>query len=159
MFSERVKLEIEDEISGFERTTLNRLMSSFDNIEAEASDKRQFYLDRRSNQFDPDRDDEGCIAEDGYFKEVNHVLIETALKQEFTNSIAVWLFHLFVRQKKRTFGSDKECTIKPKASGINKLINIGQDRLSSSRLARARILIVCNPWHNAEDGSIDKQDW
>jgi hypothetical protein len=45
-----------------------------------------------------------------------------------------------------------------KVAGTNKLRNMAQDRLSYSRLAKGRILIVCNSWHNAEDGSIDKSD-
>jgi hypothetical protein len=112
-FPERVKLELEDEINGFERT-FNRLLSCFDNIETEAAEKRQNFLDRKSESFNPDRDDEACIEEDGYFIELNHVFIETTLKQEYINSIAVSLFHLFERQKNRIFDSAETDEIKPK---------------------------------------------
>lgn len=113
MFPERIKLQLEDEIDGFERTTINRLLGSFANIESEAAEKRKSFLERKSRSFNPDRDDEACIEEDGYFEELNYVCIETALKQEYINSIVTWLFHLFERQKKRTFGSDKTDVIKP----------------------------------------------
>jgi hypothetical protein len=113
VFSERVKLEIEDEINGFERTAINRLLNCFDNIESEASEKRKYFLDSKSQCFNPDRDDEARIEEDGYFIELNQVFIETALRQEYINSIATWLFHLFERQKKRIFGSDKADIMKP----------------------------------------------
>ena len=112
-FPERVKLALEDEINGFERT-FNRLLSCFDNIESEAAEKRQNFLDRKSKSFNPDRDDEACIEEDGYFIELNHVFIETTLKQEYINSIAVSLFHLFERQKKRIFYSAETDEIKRK---------------------------------------------
>ncbi len=113
MFPERVKIEIEDEINGFERTTINRLLNCFDNIESEAAEKRKCFLDSKSQCFNPDRDDQACIEEDGYFIELNQVFIETALKQEYINSIATWMFHLFERQKKRFFGSDETDIIKP----------------------------------------------
>lgn len=53
------------------------------------------------------------IEEDAYFEEVNHFLIEQELKQEFLNSTAVWLFHLFERQKIRAFGSADTDILKP----------------------------------------------
>jgi len=114
MLPEIVKLEIKDEIDGFERTTLKRLLNSFDSIEAEAAKQRKDFLDSKSRSFDPGLDDEGCIEEDAYFKEINHIHIEGQLKQEFINSAATWLFHLFERQKKRVLGSDKTDILKPK---------------------------------------------
>lgn len=112
MFSERVKLEIKNEINGFEKTTLERLLSSFDNIEIEAANKRKVFLDNKARNFNPDTDDDGCIEEDAFFEELNHISIEQELKQEFLNSTAIWLFHLFERQKKRVLGSDKTDTLK-----------------------------------------------
>ena len=114
MYAEIVKLEITDEIDGFERTTLNRLLPSFETINVEAIEKRQKYLKRRSEIFDPDRDDEACIAEDGFFEELNHVHIENELKQELLNSTSTWLFHLLERQKIRVFGTHKSDDLKPK---------------------------------------------
>lgn len=114
MYSEITKLMIENEINSFERMTLQRILSSFDSIEFEASEKRNLYLETKSKNFDPDRDDEGCIEEDGFFEELNYVLIESALKQEYINSVATWLFHLFERQKKRVFYSDKTDIIRSK---------------------------------------------
>ncbi len=113
MLSERVKLEIEEEISGFERTIFGRLFGCFDSIEQEAIRKRRDLLDSKSRNFDPDIDDEACIEEDAYFEEINHLLSEHHLKQEFLNSTATWLFHLFERQKKRVLGSDKTDILKP----------------------------------------------
>lgn len=112
MFPEVVKLNIEDEIDGFQRTTLERLLNSFNDIESEAYEKKQKYLDDKSKSFNPEIDDEFCIQEDAYFEEINHVSIERELKQEFLNSTAVWLFHLFERQKKRVFDTDKSEQLK-----------------------------------------------
>lgn len=114
MFPEIVKLEIEDEINGFERTTLERLLKSFDDIESVAAEKRIAFFDSKARSFNPDIDDEGCIEEDAYFKEISHIFIEQDLKQEFLNSAATWLFHLFERQKKRVLGSDKTDILKSK---------------------------------------------
>jgi hypothetical protein len=114
MFTEIIKLEIENEINGFERTTLDRLLEGFDNIESEAAEKRRSFLDRKARSFDPDFDDEACIEESGFLEELHHISIEEALKQEFINSVATWLFHLFEKQKKRVFGSDQTDFIKPK---------------------------------------------
>lgn len=113
MYSERVKLTIDDEIDGFQKTTLIRLLSSFETIEMEALQKRQSFLDSRSKIFDPDFDDEACIEEDGFFEEMNHILIENSLKQEFLNSASTWLFHLFERQKMRVLGTHMSNDLKP----------------------------------------------
>ncbi|AVQ86487.1 hypothetical protein C7R88_03655 [Plesiomonas shigelloides] len=114
MFPEIVKIKVEDEINGFETTTLERLFNSFDSIESEAAAKRKAFIDSKARNFNPDIDDEGCIQEDAYFEELNYIFIEQNLKQEFLNSTATWLFHLFERQKKRVLGSDKTDILKPK---------------------------------------------
>lgn len=113
MDPEIIKINIEQEIDGFERTTLTRLLSSFESIELEAIEKRKLFLEKKSKSLDPDIDDVGMIEEDAYFEEVNHFLIEQELKQEFLNSTAVWLFHLFERQKIRAFGSADTDILKP----------------------------------------------
>jgi len=113
MDSEIIKINIEQEIDGFERTTLTRLLNSFEYIELEATEKRRKFLEKKSKSFNPDIDDEACIEEDAYFEEVNHFSIEKELRQEFVNSTAVWLFHLFERQKKRIFKSDQTNILKP----------------------------------------------
>lgn len=118
MYSEITKIIIDNEINSFERMALQRILSSFDSIESEALEKRKLYLETKSKNFDPERDDEGCIEENGYFEELNHVLIESALMQEYLNSVATWLFHLFERQKKRVFYSDKTDLLKLKLAEI-----------------------------------------
>ncbi len=119
-----VKLDIEHEIDGFERTTLTRLLSSFENIELEAIEKRKQFLEKKSKSFDPDIDDEGLIEEDAYFEGVNHFSIEKELRQEFLNSTATWLFHLFEKQKKRVLGSDKTNILKPQLAKDNYDLNV-----------------------------------
>ncbi|TMO88111.1 hypothetical protein [Pseudoalteromonas ruthenica] len=112
MFPERVKLEIEDEINGFKKTTLERLLNSFDNIEIEAANERTVFLENKARKFNPDSNDEGSVEEDAFFAELNYISIEQELRQEFLNSTAIWLFHLFERQKKRVFDSDKTDVLK-----------------------------------------------
>ncbi|MDE4455896.1 hypothetical protein [Psychrobacter sp. DAB_AL62B] len=113
MYPKIVELDIKHEIDGFERATLTRLLNSFEDIELEATEKRRKFLERKSKNFDPDIDDEADIEEDAYFKEISHLSIEQELRQEFVNSTAVWLFHMFERQKKRIFKSDQTNTLKP----------------------------------------------
>lgn len=114
MHIERVKLDIEYDINGFERTILERLLSSFETIEAEAKEKRQKFLEYTSKNFNPEHDDEGRIEEDGYFEEVNQIHIEESLKQEFLNSTVSWLFHLFEKQKIKVFGTHLTDALKSK---------------------------------------------
>ena len=119
MYPEIVKLNIEHEIDGFERTTLTRLLNSFEDIKLEATEKRRKFLEKKSKSFNPDIDDEASIEEDAYFEEVNHFSIEKELRQEFLNSTATWLFHLFEKQKNRVLGSDKSSILKPQLSKDN----------------------------------------
>lgn len=107
MYPEIVKLDIEHEIDGFQRTTLTRLLNSFEDIELEANEIRKKFLEKRVKHFNPDIDDEADIEEEAYFNEINYLSIEQELRQEFLNSTATWLFHLFEKQKKRVLGSDK----------------------------------------------------
>ncbi|TWH64588.1 hypothetical protein LX59_02258 [Azomonas agilis] len=118
MYPEIVRIEINNEIDGFERTVINRLLPCFDSIEIEALERKNSFLENKSKKFDPDRDNEGCIEEDGYFEELNHIFTESALKQDYINSSATQLFHLFERQKKRFLGSDQTDIIKPKLAQI-----------------------------------------
>lgn len=104
-FPEIIELDIKDEIDGFERVVLGRLFSSFNSIEDEAQEKSKNFLERRSKSFNPDYDDEGIIAEDVYFVELNHIFMEEKMKQEFLNYSVVWLNHLFEEQKERVFGA------------------------------------------------------
>lgn len=89
MFPEIVKLKIEDEINSFERMTFERLFNSLDSIEPEAADKRKVFLDSKTKSFNLDTDDEACIKEEAYFKEINHIFIE----QGILNVTATWLFY------------------------------------------------------------------
>lgn len=136
MFPEIIKLEIEDEIDGFERTTLERIFNSFDSIEQESTYIRKSFLESRAKNLNPDADDEGCIEEDAYFEEINHVFIEQNLKQEFLNSTATWLFHLFERQKKRVLGSDKTDILKPKLAADGYSLDTCRDWLNLNKELR-----------------------
>jgi hypothetical protein len=127
VYPERVKLDIQYEIDGFEKTTLTRLLSSFDTIDVEASAKRQEFLEAKSISFDPERDDEVCIEENGFFEELNHVVIEEALKQEFLNSTVTWLFHLFERQRIRVYGTHLTNPLKIKLRENNYDLDTCQD--------------------------------
>ena len=146
---EIIKINIEQEIDGFERTTLTRLLSSFESIELEAIEKRKLFLEKKSKSFDPDIDDVGMIEEDAYFEEVNHFLIEQELKQEFLNSTAVWLFHLFERQKIRAFGSADTDILKPLLAKDNYKL----DSCSDWKLLNKELRTVANVIKHGFDGN------
>ena len=145
---EIIKINIEQEIDGFERTTLTRLLSSFESIESEAIEKRKLFLEKKSKSFDPDIDDVGMIEEDAYFEEVNHFLIEQELKQEFLNSTAVWLFHLFERQKIRAFRSADTDILKPLLAKDNYKL----DSCSDWKLLNKELRTVANVIKHGFDG-------
>jgi hypothetical protein len=150
---EIVKLEIESEISGFEITTLERLLTSFDNIEIEAANKRNVFLENKARNFNPYNDDEGCIEEDAFFEEFNRISIEQELKQEFLNSTATWLFHLFERQKKRVLGSDKTSILKGQLADDGYVLDTCADWLVLNKELRfAANAIKHGPESNAAKG-------
>lgn len=127
MYPKIVKLGIEHEIDGFERTTLTRLLNSFADIELEANEIRRKFLEKRAKHFNPDIDDEADIEEEAYFNEVNYLSIEQELRQEFLNSTATWLFHLFEKQKKRVLGSDKSPILEQLLAKNNYIISSCSD--------------------------------
>lgn len=107
MFPEKVRLDILEEISGFERSVFNRLLPCFDDIEQEVKQRSHEYLRKRSENFDPERDDEGCIEDDALSVELQYMELETNLKQNFLNSCAVELRHLLEKQLNSVFHGAK----------------------------------------------------
>lgn len=106
------KINIEAGINGFEKTVLDRLLSAFDEIENEAKELKEQYLIEKSKNFHPDLDDEASIYEHAEAMEGFYVYDEMALQQDFLNSSVTWLFHLFEKQKKYIYMTDKTEDIK-----------------------------------------------
>ncbi len=102
-----IKIEVQEEINNFEQNIFERLLPCFDEIEQEAKKKKKDFLERKFKNFDPDFDDEGIIEEDAYFVEVNHVLLEEELKNNFIKSSLVSLYHLLECQNQRIFACYK----------------------------------------------------
>ncbi|ENY3838759.1 hypothetical protein ACFXIQ_004298 [Vibrio vulnificus] len=107
------KISIEAGINGFEKTVLDRLLTAFDGIENEAKKLKEQYLIEKSKNFHPDHDDEASIYEQAEAMEGFYVCDERALQQDFLNSSVTWLFHLFEKQKKYIYNTDKTEEIKP----------------------------------------------
>jgi hypothetical protein len=122
---EIVKLEVIKSIEGIQKTVTQRLLPAFDSIKSEAEEKERNHLERYSRNFDPDTMDEGCTFEDAFFEGLDHLFTEELLKQEFLNSTVTWIFHLFEKQKKSIFGTDKSDVIVPKLKAIS--INLDSD--------------------------------
>lgn len=149
MFTEIVRLDIFEEISGFERSVFNRLLPCFDDIEQEAKQRGSDYLQRRNKNFDPELDDDGCIEDDALSIELCHIELETKLKQNFLNSCAVELYHLLEKRLKAVFGGYTQADIEPK-------INInGYDiaRCSNWALLNQELRHVANAIKHGLNGS------
>lgn len=114
IFTERVRVEIFEEISGFEYSVFNRLLPCFDDIEQEAKQRSDNYLHRGSGNFDPERDDEGCIEDDALSVGLHYMEFETNLKQNFLNSCSVELYLLLEKQLKVVFGGYTQANIAPR---------------------------------------------
>ncbi|WP_407558933.1 hypothetical protein [Vibrio parahaemolyticus] len=106
------KINIETGISGFEKTVFERLLIAFDGIENEARELKKQYLNEKFKNFHPDYDDEASIYEHAEAMEGFYVCDERALRQDFLNSSVTWLFHLFEKQKKYIYDTDKTEDIK-----------------------------------------------
>ncbi|EKJ5338287.1 hypothetical protein PGI88_004404 [Vibrio vulnificus] len=106
------KINIEVGINGFEKTVFERLLIAFDSIENEARELKEQYLSEKSKNFHPDHDDEASIYEYAEAMEGFYVCDERELRQDFLNSSVTWLFHLFEKQKKYIYSTDKTEDIK-----------------------------------------------
>ncbi len=125
--TEIIKLQVEESIEGMRKTIMQRLLPAFDSIVLESKTKEGDCLQRYSKVFNPDIMDEGCTYEDAYFEGLNYLFAEESLKQEFLNITVPWIFHLFEKQKKLVFGTDKTNEIKLKLAKINIDLNLNNN--------------------------------
>lgn len=128
MYPEIVKINVDSEIDNFKKN-IYRILRCFNDIEAEAQEKKKSYLDKRSKAFDPDLDDDALIEEGAYFAEINHISTEKLLKENFLNSSAITIFHTFEKQKKIVLGSDKTNILKPKLAKNGHVLDSCKDWL------------------------------
>lgn len=102
---ENDRLEILSNLEYVSYTILERLYSAFDAIEAEAKIIEKKASQRYSVSFDPDTMDESYGFEEAYHEGIDHYLIHNEMKNEFLNSAATWLFHLFEKDCIKIFGN------------------------------------------------------
>jgi|LSQX01.2.fsa_nt_gb hypothetical protein len=107
MFAEITKIEIGQEIDGFERSVFQRLLPAFDNIQQEAKQRANNYKNQKSKNFNPGYDVEGNIEDHALSIELYYSELETRLHQNFLNSCAVELRHIFEKRLKILFNTAK----------------------------------------------------
>jgi hypothetical protein len=70
-----------------------RLLSQFENIDDEATKVADEYYEERGKNFDPDRDDEGAIAEDAYHAGGEYYLLLAAMRERTRLSVVAGMYH------------------------------------------------------------------
>lgn len=70
-----------------------RLLSQFNNIDEEATNAADVYWDERGKNFDPDRDDEGVIAEDAYHAGGEQYRLLTEMYERTRLSVVAGMYH------------------------------------------------------------------
>nr|WP_304665172.1 hypothetical protein [Pseudomonas tremae] len=78
-----------------------RLMSQFDNINADADKAAEAWLERRSEFFDPDRDDEGSIYEEAESVAIEFYRQLDEMREQTRLSIVSGMFHEWEKSLKK----------------------------------------------------------
>jgi hypothetical protein len=79
----------------------NKLLSQFNNIEKEAHEAAERWLDRSSEYFDPDRDDPGSFEEDAYHEGVEYHRLLSELRDQTRLSIVAGMYHSWDKELRR----------------------------------------------------------
>lgn len=124
------KYEILDNLKYVSDTIINRLYSTFESLDEEADLKEKEAYEKSSQYFDPETMDETHGLDEAFHEGVNHLIIHNAMKDEFLNSSATWIFHLFEKDCNRIFETT-DGNIKK-----NEVSNLGMDTSSSSLWAK-----------------------
>lgn len=80
---------------------VNKLLSQFNNIEKEAEEAAERWLDQRSEYFDPDRDDPGSIEEDAFHEGVEYFLLLSELRDQTRLGIVAGMYHAWDKELRR----------------------------------------------------------
>lgn len=116
MFAEITEIAINQEMDGYERSVFKRLLPTFNSIQQEAETLAKEYRQHKSENFNPDLDDEGNIEDMALSIELYHSELETRLRQNFLNNSAVELRHILEKQLHNLFNAEKTDGLKGKTS-------------------------------------------
>lgn len=75
-----------------------KLLSQFEDIEKEASEAAERWLELRSQRFDPDRDDPGSILEDAYQEEIEYYQLLNDLRDQTRLSLVAGMYHAWDKE-------------------------------------------------------------
>lgn len=78
-----------------------RLMSQFDNINADADKAADAWLARRDERFDPDRDDEGAIYEEAESVAIEFYCQLDGMREQTRLSVVAGMFHAWEKNLKK----------------------------------------------------------
>lgn len=79
----------------------NKLLSQFSNMEQEADEAAERWLEKQSQHFDPDRDDPGSFAEDAYHEGVEYYRLLSELRDQTRLSIVAGMYHAWDKELRR----------------------------------------------------------
>lgn len=78
-----------------------KLLSQFNNMEQEADEAAERWLERRSEHFDPERDDPGSFEEDAYHEGIEYYRLLSELRDQTRLSIVAGMYHAWDKELRR----------------------------------------------------------
>lgn len=79
----------------------NKLLSQFNNMEQESDEAAERWLDKQSQNFDPDRDDPGSIEENAYHEGLEYYRLLSDLRDQTRLSIVAGMYHSWDKELRR----------------------------------------------------------
>lgn len=79
----------------------NKLLAQFNNMEQEAEEAAERWMEKQSQHFDPDRDDPGSVAEDAYHEGVEYYRLLSELRDQTRLSIVAGMYHAWDKELRR----------------------------------------------------------
>ncbi|MCU0119954.1 hypothetical protein N8H74_16950 [Pseudomonas sp. B2M1-30] len=76
----------------------SKLLSQFSNMEQEANEAAERWLEKHSQHFDPERDDPGNFEEDAYHEGVEYYRMLSELKDQTRLSIVAGIYHAWDKE-------------------------------------------------------------
>ncbi|WP_210013919.1 hypothetical protein [Pseudomonas palmensis] len=78
-----------------------KLLSQFSNMEQESEEAAERWLEKRSEHFDPDRDDPGSLEEDAHHEGIEFYRLLSELRDQVRLSIVAGMYHTWDKELRR----------------------------------------------------------
>lgn len=79
----------------------SKLLSQFSNMEQEANEAAERWLEKQSQNFDPDRDDPGSFEEDAYHEGIEYYRLLSELRDQTRLGIVAGMYHAWDKELRR----------------------------------------------------------